>query len=257
MSIFPATATRSFVGQAYQRVSFPTSGSQFFAVHPVILGGAETESGAGTYAVDATQTRYVYVIGKPSIGDYLVCHWASDRWVAERSVWLQAQTITIPDCPCTDMPGTLTMTVTQPPGANSGLFNSDTLSWQAVPPAYYGLALGSGGGDSGNCYIGAGTWTDTSTSDSFQYLFRCFSGFYVLTRVFAVSIFGSPYEDTIRYKWFCGFPGNTCGNEEVGPGTSGGPTGACGTQAGYSSFAMTNGTIYSGGDPSSVVAITG
>jgi hypothetical protein len=46
-------------------------------------------------------------------------------------------------------------------------------------------------------------------------------------------VYGSPYRDTIRYRWLAGYAGNTC-----------------------SPFLLSNGQIFSGGDASGVVTIS-
>ncbi len=224
----PVANGPAFVGCVFADPSVPTSTGRYFAVHPTTILGAEGESNPGALSVDPTRTVLVYVIGSqaPVAGDYLICRFIGSRWIAERMAKPQAQLITIPGCPCTTIPGTLNMAVTHP-DANNGLFQPTTLVYGPTPPEYVPLALGD------NCYLSPGSFTDSSTTDSFRYYFGCFSGFYIITRVFQVSIFGSPYKDTIRYKWFVGFPGNTC-----------------------SPFLLSNGQIYAGGDPSSVVTIS-
>jgi len=37
-----------------------------------------------------------------------------------------------------------------------------------------------------------------------------FQGYYMMSRLYLSSVFGSPYRDTTRYTWAIGFPGNHC-----------------------------------------------
>jgi hypothetical protein len=89
------------------------------------------------------------------------------------------------------------------------------------------LALGA------SSYLSTTTFTDLSTGDQFWYYLTCFLGYYVLTRVYAVSAFGSPYRDVVRYRWLIGYQGNSC-----------------------QPFLLANGQIFQGGDPTCVVTIT-
>jgi RHS repeat-associated protein len=162
--------------------------------------------------------------------DNVVRDITTTAFVQDGATYCPGQIITIPGCPCTDLPATLQMTSSNTT-ANNGLFQSTELVYGPTPAEFTPLGLGE------KCYLSPSYFTDNSTGDHFRYYFGCFSGFYIITRVFQVSILGSPYKDTIRYKWFVGFPGNECD----------GPDG----------FELLNGQIYVGGDPSSVVTITG
>jgi hypothetical protein len=224
----PVANGPAFVGCVFANPAVPTSTGKYFSVHPVTILGTEGESNPGALSVDTTRTALVYVIGSkaPVAGDYLVCRFVGSRWIAERMAKPQAQLITIPGCPCTTIPPVLQMTSSNTT-ANNGLFQSTSLVYGPTPPEFTPLGLGA------SCFLSPSYFTDNSTGDHFRYYFGCFSGFYIITRVFQVSILGSPYKDTIRYKWFVGFPGNTC-----------------------SPFLLSNGQIYVGGDPSSVVTIS-
>jgi hypothetical protein len=225
----PFVGPPAFVGRVFANPSVPTSTGKYFSVHPVSVLGVEAEGNPGARTVDATRTALVYVIGSqaPLAGDDLVCRFVGNRWVAERMAKPQAQLITIPGCPCTTIPPNLNMHSSNTT-ANNGLFQSSPLVYGPTPPEFTPLGLGA------SCFLSPDYFQDNSTGDYFRYYFGCFSGFYIITRVFQVSILGSPYKDTIRYKWFVGFPGNTC-----------------------SPFLLSNGQIYVGGDPSSVVTISG
>jgi hypothetical protein len=133
--------------------------------------------------------------------------------------------IHIPGCPC-NVPHTLHMTVVHPE-ANFGLFQDATLEYTTLPPELAPLGLGT------QAFISTSTFTDYVTNDQFWYRFFCSGGFFCIGRVYATSAYGSPYGDIIRYRWLVGQPGNTC-----------------------SPFLMSNGRIYPGGDPTSVVTIS-
>ena len=218
---YPAT-----VGIVFANPLVPTSTNKFFAVHPVNVVGAEGEGNAGTSSVDLTRTFYVYVIGSnaPVAGDMLVCRYVGNRWVAER-MGTASSRITLPGCPCL-IPLSLTMSVVRP-DANFGMFQNCTLAWQATPP---GLALLSLGASS---YLSTTTILDELTLDEFRYHFFCSGGYFCINRVYETSVYGSPFSDAIRYRWQGGQPGNSC-----------------------TPFLMSNGRVFPGGDPTSVVTLT-
>ena len=49
--------------QTFTQTTYPTAAAAYYACHPVTLGGAETEGGAGTTAVDTTTTVMVWNSG--------------------------------------------------------------------------------------------------------------------------------------------------------------------------------------------------
>lgn len=131
----------------------------------------------------------------------------------------------LPECPCTNIPGTLTMQVNDP-ALNYGIFQPTTLVYGPTPPEYGPLSVGP------YAYFSPGSFTDQVTGDSFRYFFTCYMGKYALGRLYVHSVFGSPFRDIFRYSWPVGLHGNTC-----------------------SPFTLVFGQVYQGGDPSCVVTI--
>ena len=136
-------------------------------------------------------------------------------------------TITVPGCPCTSSPVTIHMTVTNPT-LNNHIFNSCTLQYGPTPSSLLPVVLLA------NSYLSTATFFDPILGVSFYYFLTCTINSYVLTRVYPSSPFGSPFRDSVRYKWVPGFPGNTC-----------------------TPFSMTSGQIFLGGDPRTTVTISG
>jgi hypothetical protein len=132
----------------------------------------------------------------------------------------------IEGCPCTESCATIYM-VSSNPNSNNHILQSATLVYGPTPAGLLPLAIGE------SSYLSTTTFTDFSTGDQFYYYLSCYLGYYVLTRVYAVSLYGSPYRDATRYRWAAGYPGNSC-----------------------SPFALNNGQVFSGGDPSCVVTIS-
>ena len=130
--------------------------------------------------------------------------------------------IVVPGCPCL-IPQTITMTVIHPE-ANFRMFQDATISYITVPADLAPLALGT------KAFISTTQFHDDITFDLFWYRLYCSGGFFCISRIYAFSVFGSPFSDAIRYRWLAGYGGNTC-----------------------SPFSMTTGTIFPGGDPTSVV----
>jgi hypothetical protein len=114
------------------------------------------------------------------------------------------------------------------PAANFGMFQDATLSYITVPPALALLSLGT------KAFISTTTFIDGITGDTFWYRFFCAGGYFCISRIYAVSAYGSPFSEAVRYRWLAGQPGNSCN-----------PV-----------FLMTNGIIYTGGDPASVVTLS-
>lgn len=129
----------------------------------------------------------------------------------------------ISGCFCQHIAADLAMTSVHP-ACNGGLFQSDTLTWQATPPAYATLSIAASG------YFGS-VLTD-GTGATFQYYFTCVPGSFTLTRVYPAQGGSAARLDTVRYSWPTGAPGNTC-----------------------SPFNLTSGTVFSGGDPTCDVTI--
>ncbi len=139
----------------------------------------------------------------------------------------------LPGCICSAPPETLAMTVSNG-SCNNGLLNSVGIQYGPTPPSLIPLRLGS------NCYLSTDMFVDSQTGDSYYYYFGCFGAIMRISRVFPTSVFGSPFLDSVIYYWSVGLTGNRCGS--LGSGQS---------------FLLSNGQIYSGGDPSCVVTIEG
>ena len=217
----PAFAAQVFAGRAV-----PATTGCFYSVHPVTVLGAEGESNPGSLAVDTTSSVLVYVMGgrPPLAGDNLICRFLGNRWVADPIVQ-NGGGIVIAGCACAEIPNLLHMTSSSP-SSNNGMFQNCTLEYGATPSRYTGIPIGAQG------YLSTGSFTD-QFSDTFRYYFYCQRNQFFLTRVYVNSIFGSPFEDSVRYTWTLGY-GNTC-----------------------APFLLSNGRIYAGGDASCVVTIYG
>ena len=133
---------------------------------------------------------------------------------------------TITGCPCTGIPSSLTMT-TNNPALNNGIFQNCTLTYQTTPTSVLPVVYTS------SAYLSS-LLHDSLLGADFYYLLTCYVGVYVLTRVYPTTIFGSPYRDTYRYTWVSSYPGNSC-----------------------SPFELINGQIFSGGNTTQTVSITG
>jgi hypothetical protein len=223
----PLARSPAFVGRVFANPSVPTSTGRFFAVHSVAVLGAEGEGQPGSLSDDAGTTANVFVVGSrvPAAGDDLVCRLVGDRWVAESAPALGAAGITLPGCSCTVIPLMLRMTSLNP-SCNGGMFQPCTLAYGATPTQYGALALGA------ECFLSTASFVDEN-GDSFRYYFACERTQFTLSRVYANSLFGSPFLDPVRYTWPLGAPGNTC-----------------------DPFLLAGGQIYPGGDPSCSVTIS-
>ncbi len=134
-------------------------------------------------------------------------------------------TVTISGCPCASIATTLYLTSSEP-ASNNGIFQNATLVYGATPPDLILVVI------VGYSFLSTTSFPDAIMGDPFYYFLTCVFGTYILTRVYPVSPFGSPFRDTIRYSWIPGFPGNNC-----------------------SPFDMTNGQIFRGGDATCVVTV--
>lgn len=135
--------------------------------------------------------------------------------------------VATPSCPCPSMPATLAMTSSRPE-SNNRIFQNATIAWMATPPALLPMGLSPMG------HYSTSTFPDGFSGDPFRYYFRCLLGYYLVTRFYETSVYGSPYQDIIRYRWYIGMPGNLC-----------------------HPFQLLNGTIFTGGDATCVVTISG
>jgi hypothetical protein len=220
-----------FLGVVFANPTVPTSSGVFYSVHPTIVTGTQAESGSGIITPISSVTDLVLILGTtPCVaGDLVVYYRAENRWVGERyagsggggGTHVQA------GCPCGSVPNTLTMTVTNGgPGFNNGIFNSCVFAWGPTPSSLLPVVLIP------NSWLSTGSFPDPILGVPFFYFLTCSLGAYVLTRVYVTSPFGSPFRDSIRYKWVPGFPGNTC-----------------------TPFVMTNGQIFAGGNPATVCTL--
>jgi hypothetical protein len=225
----PLTAFPTIVGQVFGNPTVPTAVGQYYSVHAVDVWGKEAEGSAASLSVDTSRAFLVDVIGpKPAVaGDYLICRFVGHRWVADRMGGKgQSVSISIPGCPCSQSPATITMTSSKP-SSNNQIFQSAVLQYGPTPSALLPVVLTS------SSYLSTATFSDPILNVPFFYFLTCTINSYVLTRVYPSSPFGSPFRDSVRYKWVPGFPGNTC-----------------------APFLMTNGQIFLGGDPSCVVTLS-
>ena len=106
-------------------------------------------------------------------------------------------------CFCSSIPTHLTM-ASADTSCNFDMFQNDTITYQAVPADLAGLGIGA------NAFLGDHLWVDPLSGASFRYLFTCYYNQFLLTRVFPVSPWGSPFRDAVLYTWFIGSYGNTC-----------------------------------------------
>ena len=214
--------------QVYDAGAIPTALGVFYATHPVVVAPGATEGAAASVSVDASRTIFVNVLGAvaPVAGDVLIAKSVDHRWVAEKPHPASGGII-VPGCPCYSSPASLTMTSSKPT-SNGGMFQNATIVYGVTPTVLAPLNLGA------SCYLSTAYFPDLTTGDQFRYNFFCYFGYYILTRVYDTSVYGSPYRDQIRYRWPVGFPGDTC-----------------------SPFSMASGAIYTGGDTTCIVAVYG
>lgn len=130
-------------------------------------------------------------------------------------------------CVCRTPPISIGMTVSTE-GCSNGLFHACTITYQPTPAELAPLRLGT------YCYLSEEFFTDAQTGDQFRYYLACFTSIIRISRVFPVSVYGSPFLDSVIYFWTAGLPGNTC-----------------------TPFSMTNGSVFVGGDASCTVTLTG
>lgn len=224
----PATPYPSIVGRVFGNPTVPSATGHFFSVHPVDVSGSEAESSPAVLQEDTTRSLLAYVIGTkaPVAGEYLICRFMGNRWVAERMTPQSTHKVFLPGCPCTQLPQTLHMSVSRPE-TNNHIFQACTLQYGPTPAGLAPLALGP------FSFLSAATFSDDFSSEQFWYYFTCFQGYYMLSRLYLSSVFGSPYRDTTRYTWAIGYPGNTC-----------------------IPLLLSNGVIFTGGDASCIVTLS-
>ena len=216
----------AFVGSVFASQAVPTATGCYYSVHPVLVLGVEGETNPGSLTVDTSTTVLVYVAGgrPPVSGDSLICRFIGHRWVAERLL-PGSGGVAVAGCFCTSIPATLRMSSSRPT-SNGGMFQNCTLQYGATPASYNGLAIGA------QSYLSTASFAD-QFGNKFQYYFYCQRNQFFLSRVYVNSVFGSPFQDSVRYLWTMTSAGNTC-----------------------SPFLLGNGQIYSGGDASCIVTIS-
>lgn len=198
--------TPAFLGRV---TSASAPAGKYFLAIPVQVLGAEVAGGAGSVSDLTTQKTPVLLLGPraANTGDLLVCRFVDHRWVAERgggSGIIDPGHGTIPNCFCTDIPGTLTMTSADP-NCNYRMFQSCTIQWQDTPAWAARLNLGP------KIFLSTTSFADPVAGDAeFYYYLTCQYNQFSLTRLYPTSPFGSPYRDGILYTWLVGGYGNTC-----------------------------------------------
>ncbi len=200
----------AFLGQVTSSASSIGVG-MFLLVRPTAVLGAEVEGGPGIFTAAGTTTVPVCLVGPEaaSPGDFLVCRFIDNRWVAERTNISgggggSGGIGTLPTCFCTAIPATLTMTSASST-CNYGMFQTCTLQYGAVPAGYATLGLGA------NAFISLQSFPDVLADGAlFQYMLTCSFNQFSLTRLYISSPYGSPYRDAVLYSWFVGSYGNTC-----------------------------------------------
>jgi hypothetical protein len=223
----------AFVGQVTSSAAQIGVG-KFLLVRPTFVLGQESEGASGNFTPIGSSTVPVYLIGPglASTGDFLVCKFVDNRWVAERTTPSSGGGtgggVTIPTCFCPEIPATLTM-ISGSSTCNFHMFQSCTIAYSSIPSVYDELDLGS------YAFLSTETFPDPLADGAlFQYMLTCFYNQFALTRLYAESPYGSPFRDAVLYTWFVGSYGNTC-----------------------SPFHLDNGVVYPGSDPTCFVTIDG
>lgn len=120
-----------------------------------------------------------------------------------------------PFCYCPDPPATLAM-VSSDPLCNFRMFQSCTIQYGPTPAEFVPLNIGP------NNYFSTTSFPDPLADGAlFYYLLTCQQNFWILTRIYPTSPYGSPYRDAILYTWIVNtnapfVPGqNTCGDDRL------------------------------------------
>jgi len=204
----------------------------FLMVQPTSILGPEVEGGPGQFMSSSQSTVPVYLVG-PHValtGDYLVCKFVDNRWVAERSMVSHSSgvTTTVPNCICSQIPTTLSM-ISSDPNCNFGMFQSCSIVYGPTPSGYANLQIGV------NSFLSVESFPDAVANGAeFRYLFSCYLNQFNLSRVYLESPYGSPYRDGLLYSWLISGYGNSC-----------------------DPFALDYGSAYPGSDASCFVTISG
>lgn len=228
----PPSGTPRMLGTVIDGGNIPTEPGHYCLFNPTLVGGLEAEGEPGTFEVDTTQQVAGVVLGTaPVVGDVLVFKAISGRWVAYKLARPGTDTGKIgiiPNCFCTAIPGTLTMTSADP-NCNFKMFQSCTIQWGPTPDAFAPLAIGE------NTFLSTEGFPDPITNGAiFYYFLVCQYNQFSLTRIYPESPYGSPYRDGVLYSWLVGAYGNTC-----------------------DPFHLDNGRAFPGSDPSCIVTIDG
>ncbi len=225
LSPFPA-----FLGRVFPDPTVPSMPGRFYSVRHVDLLGVEVEGGEAIRSVNDSSRERVLLLGpgRAYEGDDLICRFVGHRWVATRGTrsGLGGPMVSVPDCSCAPIPATLTMTSLDPT-CNSGMFLDATLQYGDTPAGLSGLGLGP------QCFLSTEGFAEPATGDIFYYHFYCDGSAFGLTRVYADSVFGSPFRESELYRWPIGATGNSC-----------------------SPLLLASGSAFVGSDPSCQVVIT-
>jgi hypothetical protein len=199
--------TPAFLGKV--TTAAPAVG-KFLLVDPVLALGPEAEGGTPVFTVSVPGAGIaVYLLGPavPATGDYLICRHVDHRWVAERGTnggGGSGGVGVIPNCFCTTVPATLTMTSADEM-CNYQMFRSCTIQYGPTPACYAALNLPA------NTFLSVQTFPDPLSNGAiFQYFLTCLYNQFSLTRIYCTSPYGSPYRDGVLYSWVLGGYGNTC-----------------------------------------------
>ncbi|WP_435005151.1 hypothetical protein P12x_003045 [Tundrisphaera lichenicola] len=200
----------AFVGQ---NISVSPEVGKFILVRPMDVIGDEAAGASATISVASPASIPVYLLGPgvPQVGDNLVVRHVPYRWVAELSGVTRGYSDfgTIPNCSCTTIPATLTMTSFDE-ACNYRMFQSCTIQYGPTPAGYAALNLGT------NSFLSVESFPDpVSGGAMFRYFLTCQYNQISITRVYETSPFGSPYRDGVLYTWIMGLPGNTCSPFEI------------------------------------------
>jgi hypothetical protein len=197
----------AFIGKVI--TAAPAVGKYFLA-NLIAIAGNEVEGGGASFAETTGQPVPVYLLGPavPVTGDYLVCKFVDYRWVAERGTAGSGGggggVGVIPNCFCTTVPATLTMTSADEM-CNYQMFRSCTIQYGPTPACYAALNLPA------NTFLSVQTFPDPLSNGAiFQYFLTCLYNQFSLTRIYCTSPYGSPYRDGVLYSWVLGGYGNTC-----------------------------------------------
>lgn len=218
---FASPADRIHIGQVYDGGAMPTTVPRVYLTRPVSITSSEAEGTVIASSVDATKSVPVICLGPkvPNAGTCLIAYEIGGKWVSGTVNRAGGSTIAISGCNCAETPAVIVMTSADET-CNFGILKSCVIAYGPTPAVFAPLSLGA------NCFLSTETFVSDYSSEEFYYLLTCNSSFYSLSRLFPVSIFGSPFREPPIYSWLIGDTGNTC-----------------------TPFLMSNGFIYFGGDP--------